>query len=109
MPEPMIVIIGFIVSLVVSTIIIYIITKLFGEHGGIGKAATAAVVGSVIYALSYLFFSGLVSSIAGGIVWLIALQSLYRIGWGKSLIIAAIIWLVAGAVGSFLPTLTGPL
>jgi hypothetical protein len=51
---------------------------------------------------------GLIAAIIGGIVWLIALQHLYKIGWIKSLVIAVIIWIVTSIVGWFLPTLMGP-
>ncbi|MDD1663883.1 MAG: hypothetical protein LUQ32_00865 [Methanomicrobiales archaeon] len=99
----------FVIALIVSTLVIYLITKLFGETEGILTALLAAVIGTVIYTVaSYLLGAGLLAAIIGGIVWLLALQYLYKIGWLKSLAIAVIVWIVAVIVGIFLPTLTGP-
>jgi hypothetical protein len=52
---------------------------------------------------------GLLAAIIGGIVWLLALKGLYKIGWLKAILIAVLIWIVAAIVGILLPTLTGPL
>jgi hypothetical protein len=102
-------IVGFLVAWLVSTIVIYFVTKLFGQTEGFGKAVMAALIGTVIYILAYfLLGSGLLAAVAAGIVWLLALKSLYKIGWGKALIIAIIIWIVAIVIGIFLPTLSGP-
>jgi len=100
-----VVIIRFLVSLVISTLVIYFVVKLFGETEGIGTAFIAALVGSIVYGI----FGGLLGSIIAGIVWLIALGSLYKMGWLKSLIIAIVIWVVAYFVGILLPTLAGPI
>ena len=98
------------VQLLISTIIIFAITKLMGEGEGIGRAMLAAVVGSAVYALSYwLLGSGLRAAIVGGLFWLLALKALYQMGWIKSLVIAVLIWILATVVGFFLPTLSGPL
>ncbi len=102
------IIFGFIASWIVSTIIIYLVTKLFGETEGILHAAKAAIAGSIIYAIAY-FLLGALGSIVGGIVWLLALKGLYKIGWGKALVVAIVVWILAGLIGIFLPTLTGPL
>lgn len=103
-------IITFVVSVVVSTIIIYVVTKLFGEKEGIGRASVAAIIGAIVYSISYFLFGhGLIAALIGGFVWLLALKGLYDIGWLKSLAVAAIIWVFAAIVGFFLPTVTGPL
>jgi len=100
----------FVIALIVSTVIIYIVTKLFGEKEKIDTALTAAVAGTIIYAVVYFLIGhGLIAAILGGIAWLIALRTLYKIGWLKALVIAVIIWIVTAIVGWFLPTLTGPL
>ena len=100
---------GFLVAWLVSTLVIYFVTKLFGQTEEIGKAIMAALIGTVIYALAYfLFGNGLLAAIVAGIVWLLALRSLYKIDWGKALIIAIIVWIVALVIGFFLPTLSGP-
>jgi hypothetical protein len=100
----------FIVALIISTVIIYIITKLFGEREGIITAFLAALIGTVIYIIVYsLIGQGWIAAFIAGIVWLLALQFLYKIGWLKSLVIAVVIWIATTIVGWFLPTLTGPL
>lgn len=105
-------IILFVISLFVSAIIIYIVTKILGEKEGFGTAILASFVGSIIYAGAYYFLRpefGWIASIIGGIAWLIALGLLYKIGWLKSLAIAIIVWVLAAVVNYFLPTVTGPL
>jgi hypothetical protein len=102
--------ITFVISLVVSTVIIYVVTKLFGEKEGIGRAFLAAVIGTIVYSVSYfLFGTGWLAAIIGGFVWLLALKGLYSMGWLKSLAVAVIIWIIAAIVGLLLPTVTGPL
>ncbi|MBU0623561.1 MAG: DUF4407 domain-containing protein [Candidatus Thermoplasmatota archaeon] len=100
----------FLVGLIVSTIIIYVITKLFEEKEGIGTAILAALVGAVIYALAYYFLGeGLLAALVAGFVWLLALGSLYSMGWWKALGVAIVVWIVAFLVGFILPTVVGPL
>lgn len=99
----------FLIGLAVSTIIIYLVTKIFGEKEGIGRAFVTAIIGTIVYTVAYLLIgNGWISAIVAGIVWLIALSSLYKMGWLKSLVVAIIIWLCATIVGIFLPTVTGP-
>ena len=100
------VVLSFIVALIVSSVIIYVIAKLFGEEEGIATAVVAALVGSVIYSISYsLLGHGVLSALIAGIVWLVALRKLYDISWGKSFVIAVVVWLVTSVVGWFLPVL----
>jgi uncharacterized membrane protein len=100
----------FLIGLFISTVIIYLVTKLFGEREGIGKAFVTAIVGTIVYTVAYyLIGNGLIAAIVAGIVWLIALGSLYKIGWIKSLVIAIIIWICAAIIGILLPTAAGPL
>ncbi|MGB9176063.1 MAG: hypothetical protein WCB46_04925 [Methanoregula sp.] len=100
----------FVIALVISTIIIYVITKFFGEKEDIKTALIAALIGTIVYTIVYyLLGNGLIAAFIAGIVWLLVLQSLYSIGWVKSLIIAVVIWVAASIAGWFLPTLTGPL
>ncbi|MFH0949246.1 MAG: hypothetical protein V1802_02055 [Candidatus Aenigmatarchaeota archaeon] len=104
-----IVVLNFVFSMVVSTIIIYIVTKLLGEKEGLGSAVLAAFVGAIVYTISYFFLgTGLLAAAIGGIAWLIVLGSIYKIGWLKSLLIAVIMWIVVSLL-SFLPTVVGPL
>jgi hypothetical protein len=100
---------SFVIALIISTLIIYVITKLFGETEGLSTALLAAIVGTVIYTIVYFLFGyGLIAAFIAGIVWLLALQHLYEIGWLRSLGIAVLVWIVASIVGLFLPTITGP-
>lgn len=102
----------FLISLVVSAIIIYVVTKIFGEKEGFGTALLAAFIGAIVYAAAYYFLRpelGWLASLIGGIAWLIALGALYGIGWLKALVIAVIVWIIAAIVGIFLPTVVGPL
>jgi hypothetical protein len=96
--------------LIISTVIIFVIVKLFGENESITTAIIAALIGTIIYTVIYAVLGpGLIAAFIAGIGWLLALQILYKIGWLKSLIIAVVIWIVASVVGWILPTLTGPL
>ncbi|MGM5488656.1 MAG: hypothetical protein ACQESG_06925 [Nanobdellota archaeon] len=104
------VLIGFLISLVVSAIIIYLATKLFGEDEGFSTAVLASLIGAVIFGLaSYLLGVGLIASLIGGVAWLIALGSLYNMGWLKSLAVAAVIWIISAIVSLVMPTVGGPL
>jgi hypothetical protein len=99
----------FIVGLVISTIIIYITTKLFGQKEGIGRAFVTALIGSIIYFVAYYILgNGLISALVGGIIWLIALKMLYNIGWFKAFVIAVVVWISATIIGFLLPTVPGP-
>jgi hypothetical protein len=102
----------FFISLFVSAIIIYIVTKIFKEEEGFGTALSAAFIGAIIYAATYYFLRpelGWLASLIGGIAWLIALRALYNIGWWRALGIAIIVWIIAAVVNFFLPTVIGPL
>ncbi len=104
------ILLGFLVSLVISSIIIYIATKLVGETEGFGTAVLAALAGAIIFSLvSYFIGIGWVAALIGGIAWLLALGSLYTIGWLKALGIAIIVWVFATLVSIVLPTIAGPL
>lgn len=98
------------IALVISTIIIYLVAKVTGEKEGIGTALLAALIGTIIYTIVYwLLGNGLLAAVIAGIVWLLALKGLYKIGWLKALLIAILIWIITAIVGIFLPTLSGPL
>jgi len=100
---------NFLISLVVSTIVIYVVVKLLGEEEGITTALIAAFIGSVIYSAAYYILgTGLMAAVIGGIAWLIALGTLYKIGWIKALLIAIVVWIIMSLL-SFLPNVVGPL
>jgi hypothetical protein len=48
MADPVISAILFVIGLIISTVIIYITTKLFGQKEGIGRAFATAIIGTVI-------------------------------------------------------------
>ena len=100
----------FLIGLLVSAIIIYLVTRVFGENRGIGRAIVTALIGTAVYTVAYHFIqTGWIAAIAAGIVWLFALSFLYKIGFLKSLVIAFVIWICATLIGVFLPTVSGPL
>lgn len=98
---------NFVISMAVSTMVIYAATKLLGEKEGFGSAILAALVGSVVYTMVYYFLgNGLLASGIGGIAWLIALGGIYEIGWFKSLMITVMACVVVNIL-SFLPAVAG--
>jgi hypothetical protein len=100
----------FVVGLIISTVIIYVVARLFKQKEGIGRAFLTALIGTIVYTVVYFIFGqGWVAGIIGGIVWLIALRALYDIGWLRALGIAVIVWIAAIVVGLLLPTVPGPL
>ena len=100
----------FVVGLIISTIIIYVTSKLFGQKEGIGMAFLTAIVGAIVYSVAYFILgNGLLAALIGGFVWLVALRGLYDIGWFRAFLIAIIVWVAAAIVGFLLPTVPGPL
>ena len=98
------------ISLIISALVIFLATKLFGESEGFGTALMASLAGAVIFALaSYFLGFGWIAAILAGIAWLIALSSLYSMGLVKSFVVAIIIWVFASIVSYVLPTIAGPL
>ena len=97
---------NFVVALIISTIIIYYIAKFFGAKDSLTTAVIAALIGTAVYTIFfYVLGNGLIAAFIAGIVWLLALQKLYTIGWFRALIIAVCIWIVTSIVGWFLPVL----
>ncbi len=95
----------FVIGLIISTIIIYIVTRLFGDKKGIKTAFVAAIFGAIIYSIvGFILGNGFLAAIAGGIVWLLTLRALYDIGWLRAILIAIFIWIVVTVVGVLLPT-----
>lgn len=96
----------FIVALIISTVIIYYIAGFFGAKDSLTTALIAALIGTAVYTVFYYVLGqGLVAAFVAGIVWLLALQKLYTIGWFRALIIAVMIWIVTSVAGHFLPVL----
>src|SRR4029079_4774770 len=104
------IIIPFLIGLLVSTVVIYVVTLLMRQRRGIKSALLAAIIGSIVYVIAYSRLEDpLLSAILGGIAWLLALRIIYRMGWLKALVVAVMIWIVAYIVDGFLPTTIGPL
>jgi hypothetical protein len=96
----------FLVALIISTIIIYYVAKFFGAKDSLTTAVLAALIGTAVYTIFYYVLGqGLIAAFIAGIVWLLALQKLYTIGWFRALIIAVFIWIVTSVAGMFLPVL----
>lgn len=104
-------IIVFVIGLVISTVIIYFITKVFGEREGIKYAFLAAISGSIIYGIlnNNLIGNNIITSIIGGALWIFVLKIIYRMKWLKALLIAFIIWGITNLIEILIPTLPGPL
>ena len=97
---------SFIVALIISTVIIYYVAKFFGAKDSLTTAVLAALIGTAVYTIFYYVLGqGLVPAFIAGIVWLLALQKLYTIGWLRAFVIAVFIWIVTSVVGWFLPVL----
>ena len=103
-------IIRFLAGLLISTVVIYLVTFILGQRRSIKLARFASVIGTIVYEIAYYILGhGFISTVLGGIAWLLALKTIYRMGWLKSLIVAVIIWIITYIIESFLPTATGPL
>jgi hypothetical protein len=97
---------AFVVALIVSAIIIYVVTKLFGETEDLKTAIVTALAGTIVYAIIYfLLGNGMIAGFIAGIAWLLVIQHFYSVGWIKSMIIAVVVWIVTSVVGMFLPVL----
>jgi hypothetical protein len=56
----------FVIALVISTIVIFIVTKLFRGRTNLGKAFITAVIGAVVWVVVYyLFGHGLLALVVG--------------------------------------------
>jgi hypothetical protein len=89
--------------------VIYLSSLFLGTKRSFKVAFFAAIIGSIIYAITYyLLGNGFFAAVIGGIAWLIALKSIYRIGWLHTLIMAVIIWIITSIIGILLPTAPGP-
>jgi len=100
----------FIIGLLVSTLVIYLVTSITRHRRSIKLALFTAIIGSIVYGIVYLWLgNGFLSAILGGIAWLLALKAIYHMGWLKALIIAVSIWIITTIIGVLLPTATGPL
>jgi hypothetical protein len=104
------IIVPFLIGLLVSTIVIYVVTLFMRQRRSVKLALLAAIIGSIVYVIAYTRLQDpLLSAILGGIAWLVALRGNYRIWWLKALVVAVVIWIIAYVIDGFLPTAIGPL
>ena len=73
-------------------------------------ALLTSIVGLIVYWIAnYLWTNTLVSAFLGGIAWLVALKTIYRMGWIKALMVAVgiliITYVVAAELSSALASL----
>ena len=103
-------VVRFLVGLLISTLVIYIVTFFMRQRRSVKLALFAAIIGSIVYYISYVAFKdAFLSAFLGGIAWLIALKTIYRMGWLKALIIAVAIWIITTFVSNWLPRAIGTL
>jgi hypothetical protein len=99
----------FLIGLLISTVVIYLSSLFLGTKRSFKLAFFTAIIGSIIYAIAhYLLGNGLVPAVLGGLSWLIALKTIYKIGWIHALIMAIVIWVLTSIIGILLPTAPGP-
>jgi len=100
------IVLGFFVSFIISSIIIYLVAKLFGEKEGFRTAILASFAGAIIFTLaSYFIGIGWIAALLGSIGWLIALGALYDISWMKSTVIATFVWVFAIMISLVFPNI----
>jgi hypothetical protein len=103
-------IILFLIGLLVSTLVIYVVTFFMRHRRSVKLALFTAIIGSIVYVIAYaLLGTGFLPAVLGGIAWLLALKTIYRMGWLKALIVAVAIWIITTIIGALLPTAIGPL
>jgi len=103
-------IIIFLVGLLVSTLVIYVVTLFMRQRRSMKLSLFTAIIGSIVYGIAYVLLgNGYLSAVLGGIAWLLALKAIYHMGWLKALIVAVGIWIITTVIGVLLPTVIGPL
>ena len=104
-------IIEFLIGLLISTLVIYLVTSITGHRRSIKLALFTAIIGSIVYRIVYLLFDGnsFLSAVLGGIAWLLSIKTIYHMGWLKALIITVSIWIITSIVGVLFPIATRPL
>jgi len=89
------------VNLFILTLIIYLVTSLLGKRRSMKLALLTSIVGLIVYWIAnYLWTNTLVSAFLGGIAWLVALKTIYPMGWIKALIVAVGILIITYVVAA---------
>ena len=100
----------FLLSLLVSGIIIYFVTRMFGASNGILRAIVTALIGTIVYTgAHYIIETSWIAPVVAGIVWIVAISFIYKVGFLKSAGIGLVIWIFATVIDVLLPTVSGPL
>ena len=101
-------IIIFLVHLLILMLIIYLVTLLLGKRRSMKLALFTSIVGLIVYWIANsLWTNSLVSAFLGGISWLVALKTIYRMGWIRALIVAVGILIISYIVVTELPRALG--
>jgi hypothetical protein len=88
-------IIIFLIWLLISTVVIYVVTLFMRQRRSIKLALFTAIIGSVVYVIAYARLENdFLSAVLGGIAWLLALKAIYHTGWLKALIVAVVILVI---------------
>ena len=88
-------IIIFLIGLLISTLVIYVVTLFMRQRRSMKLALFTAIIGSIVYGIAYVLLeNGFLSAVLGGIAWLLALKAIYHMGWLKALIVAVSIWII---------------
>ncbi|RLE69376.1 MAG: hypothetical protein DRJ34_00985 [Thermoprotei archaeon] len=80
----------FLFGWLISSLIIYIVSKLLGEKKGFGTAVITAFIGFIIFTVANRI-SFLLTPVAI-IIWIIALMKIYDIGLFKAILMAILIY-----------------
>ena len=101
-------IIVFLINLLVSTLVIYLVTLFMRQRRSMKLALFTAIIGSIVYEIAYAVLrNGFLSAVLGGIAWLLALKAIYHMGWLKALIVAIGIWIITTIIGVLLTPVIG--
>jgi len=88
-------IIKFIIVLLISTLVIYLVTSITRHRRSIKLALFTAIIGLIVYVIVHFWFeNSFLSAVLAGIAWLLAVKTIYHMGWLKALIIATSIWTI---------------
>ena len=103
-------IIFFLIGLLVSTVVIYLVTLFMRQRRSLKLALFTAIMGSIVYVIAYVLLrNDFLSAILGGIAWLLALKSFYHMGWLKALIVTVGIWIIITIIDVLLRNAIGTL
>ena len=95
--------VNFLVSWFISAIIIHLATKFVGARKGFSTSLIASLLGSIIYGLAAFFIgTGFIASLIAFVAWLLALRSLYNVGWIRAILISLLASILTGILSLLL-------